>query len=210
MAASRQRFSKCGGGSVRDGLTSRLTAELLALKQAREAFPLWTSRGLPDGTIHSAGISMLTALGQALGHEAYCEMPAPRKGRYAYVGDDVRSDSAWFDRNTGGPVLLAEFERYSGQIDESGLMIKVKNLLLAHHRWGEMADCLVLAYWTKSLRDLPDHDALTHAFRRGFQTRAMETVDGSSCGALLVYQFIVREADSGCWRLDQVKERGVR
>jgi hypothetical protein len=195
---------------VRDGLTGRLNSELLALQQARESFPLWTSRGLPDGTIHSAGISMLTTLGQALGYEAYCEMPAPRKGRYAYVGDDVRSDSAWFDRNTGGPVLLAEFERYSGQIDESGLLIKVKNLLLAHHRAGETAECLVLAYWTKSLRDLPDHDALAHVFRRGFQTRAMEPVDGSSSGALLIYQFIVREADPGCWRLDQVKERGVR
>jgi len=118
MAANRRRFSKCGGGSVSDGLTGRLSTELLALQQARESFPLWTSRGLPDGTIHSAGISMLTALGQALGYEAYCEIPAPRKGRYAHVGDDVRSDSGWFDRNTGCPVLLAEFERYSGQIDE--------------------------------------------------------------------------------------------
>jgi len=195
---------------VTDGLTGRLNTELLALRQARESFPLWTSRGLPDGTIHSAGISMLTALGQGLGYEAYCEMPAPRKGRYAHVGEDVRSDSAWFDLNTGCPVLLAEFERYSGQIDESGLLIKVKNLLLAHHRWGEMAECLVLAYWTKSLRDLPDHDALARVFRRGFQTRAMEPVDGSSSGALLVYQFILKDADFGCWRLDQVKERGVR
>jgi hypothetical protein len=195
---------------VHDPLTSRLNSELLALQQARESFPLWTSRGLPEGTIHSAGISLLTTLGQSLGYEAYCEMPAPRKGRYAHVGEDVRSDSAWLDRNTGFPALLAEFERYSGLIDEGCLITKVKNLLLAHHRWGEMAECLVLAYWTKSLRDLPDHDALAGIFRRGFQTRAMEPVDGSSNGALLVYQFILRGTDPGCWRLDQVKERGVR
>lgn len=193
-----------------DGLTGRLNAELLALQQARESFPLWTSRGLPDGTIHSAGISMLTMLGQALGYEAYCEMPAPRKGRYAHAGDNVRSDSAWFDRKTGGPVLLAEFERYSGQTHESELLAKVKNLLLAHHRWGEMSECLVLAYWTKSLRDLPDHDVLAHTFRRGFQTRAVESVDGTSRGALLIYQFILKEADPGFWRLDSVKARGVR
>jgi hypothetical protein len=107
-------------------------------------------------------------------------------------------------------VLLAEFERYSGQIDESKLSAKVENLLLAHHRWGEKPECLVLAYWTKSLRDLPDHDSLAYRFRRGFQTSAMERVDGSSSGILLVYQFILREADPGCWRLDQVKERGIR
>jgi len=195
---------------VPDGLINRVNSELLGLQLARESFPLWTSRGLPDGTIHSAGISLLTALGQALGYESYSEMPAPRKGRYAHVGDDVRSDSAWFDRITGHPVVLVEFERYSGQIDENGLMTKVKSLLLAHHRWGEMSECLVLAYWTMSLRDLPNHDALAHTFRRGFQTRAMEPVDGSSSGTLFFYQFILREADSDCWRLDQVKERGVR
>lgn len=210
MEVSHRRFLKCGGVSVHDGLTGRLNTGLLQMQQARSLFPLWTSRGLPDGTVHSAGISLLTALGQTLGYEAYCEMPAPRKGRYAHVGDDVRSDSAWFDRSTGCPLLLAEFERYSGQVDESGLLTKVKNLLLAHHRWGEIPECLVLAYWTKSLRDLPDHDVLGHTFRRGFQTRAMEPVDGSSRGALLVYQFILKKADPGCWRLDQVKERGTR
>lgn len=179
------------------------------MRQALESFPLWTSQGLPDGTVHSAGVSLLTVLGQTLGYEAYCEMPAPRKGRYAHVGDDVRSDSAWFDRNTARPVLLAEFERYSGQMDEGGLQTKVKNLLLAHHRWGEMPECVVLAYWTKSLRQLPDHNALVHIYRRGFQTRAMEPVDGTSSGALFLYQFILKEADSGYWRLDQVRERGV-
>jgi hypothetical protein len=180
------------------------------MRQARELFPLLTTAGLPDGTVHSAGISLLTALGQTLGYEAYCEMPAPRKGRYAYVGDDVRSDSAWFDRGTARPALLAEFERYSGPTDEGGLMAKVKNLLLAHHRWGEMPECVVLAYWTKSLRDLPDHDALAAVYRRGFQTRAMEPVDGTPAGALSMYQFILKETDPGCWRLDQVKERGVK
>jgi hypothetical protein len=104
---------------------------------------------------------------------------------------------------------LAEFERYSGQIDVSRLQAKVKNLLLAHHRWGEMPECVVLAYWTKSLRQLPDHDALAHVYRRGFQTRAMEPVDGTSSGALFLYQFILKEVDPGYWRLDQVRERGV-
>jgi hypothetical protein len=100
-------------------------ADLLAMRQARELFPLWTSRGLPDGTIHSAGISLLTALGQTLGYESYCEMPAPRQGHYAHVGDDVRSDSAWFNRSTGTAILLAEFERYSGIVDEGGLLAKI-------------------------------------------------------------------------------------
>jgi hypothetical protein len=105
---------------------------------------------------------------------------------------------------------LAEFERYSGTADEGKLVSKVKNLLLAHHRWGAEAECIVLAYWTKSLRDLPNHELLVDTFRRGFPTSAMETVDGSSSGSLLFYQFILKDADPGVWRLDQVKERGVR
>lgn len=210
MAASLPKFSKCGGGSVADGLTKRLNTELLAMRSAKDLFPLWTSRGLPDGTIHSAGVSLLTTLGQTLGYESYCEMPAPRQGRYAHVGDDVRSDSAWFDRGTGHAVLLAEFERYTGIVDEGGLLAKVRNLLLAHHRWCQAIECVVLAYWTKSLRDLPDHGALAHDYRRGFQTRAMEPVDGATSGALLVYQFILKETDSGYWRLDSIKERGIR
>lgn len=210
MAVSRPRCSKCGGALVPDGLTNRLNAELLAMRPAKDLFHLWTSRGLPDGTIHSAGVSLLTTLGQTLGYESYCEMPAPRQGRYAHVGDDVRSDSAWFDRGTGRAVLLAEFERYTGIVDEGCLLAKVRNLLLAHHRWGEAPDCVVLAYWTKSLRDLPNHDVLAHTYRHGFHTRAMEPVDGTSSGALLVYQFILKETDSGWWRLDSVKERGFR
>ncbi len=210
MVANLPKFSRCGGDSVADELTNLLSAELLAMRSAKDLFPLWTSRGLPDGTVHSAGVSLLTALGQTLGYESYCEMPAPRQGRYGHVGDDVRSDSAWFDRGTGRAVLLAEFERYTGIADEVDLLAKVRNLLLAHHRWGETPGCVVLAYWTKSLRDLPDHDALAHDYRRGFQTSAMEPVEGASSGALLVYQFILRETDSGYWRLDSVKKRGIR
>lgn len=195
---------------MRDGLAKRLRLDLPGMRQARDTFPLWTSRGLPDGTIHSAGISLLTTLGQTLGYESYCEMPAPRAGRYAQVGDDVRSDSAWFDRAVGRLALLAEFERYSGTADEGKLVTKVENLLLAHHRWGAKADCIIMAYWTKSLRDLPNHDLLADRFRRGFATSAMETVDGSPSGSLLFYQFILKSADPGVWRLDQVRERGAR
>jgi hypothetical protein len=195
---------------VREVLTNRVSEELQGMKQARALFPSWTTRGLPDGIVHSAGISLITAIGQILGYESYSEMPAPHIGRYAYVGDDVRSDSAWFDRSSGRAVLLAEFERYAGTVDEGKLMSKVENLLLAQHRWEETPACAVLAYWTKSLRDLPDHEVLVSQYRRGFQTRAMESVDGTSSSCLLICQFILRESDPGKWRLDLVKQRGVR
>ena len=193
-----------------EDLTERVSQKLQQMQHVRELFPTWTLRGLPDGTVHSAGISLMTALGQVLGYESYCEMPAPRKGRYAYVGDDVRSDSAWFDRSSGRAVLLAEFERYAGTVDQGKLAIKVENLLLAQHRWEGTPTCVVLAYWTKSLRDLPDHEDLVRRYRRGFITRAMESVDGTSSSALLLCQFILRQSDTGNWRLDLVKERDVR
>lgn len=191
-----------------DAFVARIGERLHDLQLARELFPLWVETGLRDYscTIHSYGISFWSALGRVIGYEALGELPAPANGRYANVGDDVRSDSAWFDRVSGEPVLLVEFERYDGLVDEEKLIRKVDNLLLAHHRWGQPAH-VVLAYWTKGLCDSPDHGKLTARFKTGFQTSAMERVEGSSKGNLLMYQFLLRQSDSGRWRLWQIKQR---
>jgi len=195
---------------VAENVAKRLGQELGDMRVAERLFPGWVSRGLPDYscTIHSAGISFWSSLGQAMGYEAFSEMPAPQQGCYAFVGDDVRSDSVWFHKETGQPVLLVEFERYSGPIDEEKLRAKADSLLLAHHRWGEKAECAVLAYWTRGLRDLPDHDLLAQRFRRGYRTAAMQPIAGSAVGVLLVYQFILNDAGEARWRLSQIKQRG--
>jgi hypothetical protein len=193
-----------------DELGARITEQVQNLRLARELFPSWVETGFKDYscTVHSYGISFWTALGQAMGYEAICELPAPSNGRYSAVGDDVRSDSAWFDRQSSEPILLVEFERYDGLADKDKLMGKVSNLLLAHHRWGQRAR-VVLAYWTKGLCDCPDHAMLANRFKCGYHTSAMERVEGSGIGTLLIYQFILRECEIGRWRLWQIRERGT-
>jgi hypothetical protein len=192
-------------------LPTLLAREAAGLQYARRAFPLWTDRGLRDYglTLHSAGVSYWVALGHHLGYSGMTELPAPPEGVYGQVADGVCCDATWFNRSTGRPVLLAEFERYEGVLDEAKLVAKVDNLLLAHHRWGQIAEALVLAYWTKGLAGLPNHEWLRQRFREGFVTPAREPVQGSATGALLFYQFILREAPAGLWRLGEVLERGT-
>jgi hypothetical protein len=196
---------------VSEHLPALLQAAAAGLSFARHAFPLWTEHGLRDYqlTLHSVGVSYWVALGHHLGYCGVGELPAPPEGRYGRVGDDVRCDATWFDRASGRPVLLAEFERYDGSEDEPKLLGKVENLLLAHHRWGQSADTLVLAYWTRGLADLPSHDGLQERFRSGFRTPAMERVPGSACGTLLFYQFILGPRPRGRWRLRQIQARGA-
>jgi hypothetical protein len=181
------------------------------LSFARRSFSVWTDRGLPDHscTIHSAGVTMWTALGLREGFCAFSEMPAPARGPFGLVGLDVRSDSAWLETDTGSPRVLVEFERYSGDADEAKLVQKVDNLLLAHHRWGGATGAVVLAYWSKGLADLPRHEALRRRFRGGFRTPAMERVEGVAGPEVHFLHFILREGSSGNWRLWRVEERGM-
>jgi hypothetical protein len=178
---------------------------------ARSAFPVWVERGLPDYSLalHSAGMSYWAVLGHHLGFSGLAEFPAPPEGPFGQVGDDVRSDAVWLDPHTHRAVLLAEFERYEGGPDAPKLQAKVDSLLLAHHRWGQTARFLVLAYWTKSLVDLPRHEELRHRFRAGLTTRAMEQVPGAPTGEILFFQFILRQAPEGNWRLWQIRARGT-
>jgi len=196
---------------VIDELRRRLTEECASLAVAREVLPLWTDRGLADYscTLHSAGVTYWTSLGQRLGYQAFVEMPPPLRGAYAHVGLDVRSDSAWYSRDSVRPSVLVEFERYAGAIDEGKLMAKVSNLLLAHHRWEQAAGALVLAYWTKSVATLPDHRAMKERVRSGFETAAKERVAGSSSCRLLIFQTVLRQTADGTWRLWQMIERGT-
>jgi len=178
---------------------------------ARSAFPVWVTRGLADYslTLHSAGMSYWAALGHHLGFSGLAEFPAPPEGPFGHVGDDVRCDATWFNRDTHRPVLLAEFERYEGDLDGPKLQAKMDSLLLAHLRWGQTARFLVLAYWTKGLVDLPRHEELRQRFRTGLTTRAMEHVHGSATGEILFFQFILRETPEGRWRLWQIRARGT-
>lgn len=192
-------------------LVETLRGRLSGLGEVREIMPVLTDWGVQDSgvLVHSLGCSFWTLLGARMGFIATSEVPAPALGAYRFTGVDVRSDSVWFGRESREPRLLLEFERYGGLLDAGKLLGKVKNLLLAHHRWGETAELLVLAYWTNGLASLPRHAELARVLRQGFETPARERVYGSSKASLLFFQFVLREDQDGLLRLTEIIERGL-
>lgn len=182
---------------------SRLTVDAAA-----SHVPMWTEWGVRDvgHIVHSLGCTFLTAVGRDLGFAAVSEVPAPRAGALAHVEEDVRSDSVWFDRQSRGVVLLAEFERYCGKQKDLGP--KVESLLLAQHRWGCSSATLLLAYWSVGLVTLPDHESLRDLVRSGFLATGGVRVPGNPGARLLCYQFVVRAGNDGLLRLDGILRRG--
>ncbi len=175
--------------------TSKIIAQISNLETAKELLPIWTDWGVEDRgvLIHSLGVTYLSLLGNCLGYVSVTELPAPCAGEYAYVGNDIRSDTVWFDSLTQAPFAITEFERYSGKEDNLKLENKVKNLLLAHHRWLAKAELLILAYWTKRLISCPQSLKLQKIIKQGFTTTAGEKVAGSKTSKLFLFQFVMRE-----------------
>lgn len=200
-----------GEGQVEQSVIEAIRTEASGMSIARRHFGLWTERGLADTScsLHSVGVSYWNAMGTISGFNAICEMPAPVAGFYGNVGDDVRNDSVWFPPNSTSPIVLVEFERYSGASDAAKLTGKADNLLMAHHRWQASAKVLILAYWTKSFAALPDHAAMRQRLRRGFETSAKERVGGAFGCELLFFQFVLQQAEESRWQLSQILERGV-
>lgn len=193
-----------------DLLVERIRQECREMTVAHQHMSLWTSKGVEDYScaIHSTGMSYWNVMGMAFGLIAIGEMPAPQSGPYAFTGDDVRSDSVWFDPSKHAPAVLVEFERYTRLTDEGKLVEKVNNLLLAHHRWGLQPRILILAYWTKGLASLPNHSLLRARVKNGFETTAKERVEGAVNCEVLFFQTVLHQNGSK-WRLAQILERGV-
>ena len=177
-----------------------------------DLFPQAVVRGLRDFScnIHSFGCTYWTALGHRAGFSAICELPAPNAGVAALMGDNVISDSAWFGKNEDDPEVLIEFERYSDGSDAGKLLSKVQNLLLGYWRWSQQPKLLVIAYWTKGLRNLPDHSAMRETIRNGFITVARESVPGSRSVAIRFFQFVFEGLPPDRWKLVRIIERGSK
>lgn len=188
-----------------------IPAETEHLKIVTELFPQVVNRGLPDFScnIHSFGCTYWTSLGQRAGFSAICEIPAPNLGRAALKGDNVISDSAWFPKFDDFPVVLVEFERYSDTSDIPKLTAKVQNLLLAFLRWQQHPTALVLAYWTRGLRNLPNHQVMRDIIRNGFTTAAREVVPGSRQVVIRFFQFVFEASVPDRWKLVRIIERGI-
>lgn len=180
------------------------------LEAAASLLPAWSSVGFRDFgcTIHSVGCSFFNALGELLGYQAISELPIEQRGDYAFVGSDVRCDSAWFTKKDFKLCALVEFERYAGATDMTDLISKVQNLALASHRSASTPEISILAYWTKNSRFLPDHDHLRSVFRSGFETPERQRVPGVRNGTLRIYQLVHEAVEhSDRWRLWRVMER---
>ncbi len=188
-----------------------IPSEQSQVKLAVDLFPQVAIRGLPDFScnIHSFGCSYWTALGHDAGFAAFCEMPVPNVGIAALKGDNVISDSAWFQKNQDHPEMLVEFERYSDSGDAGKLLSKVQNLLLGYWRWNQQPKLLVLAYWTKGLRNLPDHHAMRATIRDGFSTVTREKISGSSQVGIRFFQFVFVVLPQERWKLSRIIERGI-
>lgn len=187
-----------------------LDSEEQLMGQAVSLIPAWSSVGFRDFgcTIHSVGCSYFNALGERLGYQAISELPIEQHGEYAFIGSDVRCDSAWFTKDAFRLTAVVEFERYSGVSDMDDLVSKVKNLALACHRGQLVPDVAILGYWTKNSQVLPDHDRLRSIFRSGFETPQRQRVPGVRGGSLRIYQLVhegVEHTDR--WRLWRIMER---
>ena len=175
--------------------SGKIVAQIGNLETAQELVPIWTKEwGVKDRgvLIHSLGVTYLTLLGNRLNYVSVTEVPSPYQGKYACVGNEIRSDAVWFDRITQAPIAIAEFERYSGKEDNFKLENKVRNLLLAHHRWSVKAELLILAYWTKKLTS-SNSSKLHRIIHQGFVTPAGENITGSRTSKLFLFQFVMRE-----------------
>ena len=188
-------------------IVQQLRAALADTSVATELLPRWGASGWPDDgcTLHSCGVTFWTVLGMRLGCESLAEMPAPGHN----ADPDIRSDSAWFNPAGGPPVLLVEFERYAGDGDTGKLAAKVRNLARAADRWGAASATLVLAYWSRGLANLPDHESLRGIVSKGIVGGAVPAVPPLPCTRLLFFQFVHQAAQSGRWRLHQILERGL-
>ena len=187
-----------------------LDSEEQILELARSLLPAWSSVGFRDFgcTIHSVGCSFFNALGERLGYQAISELPIEQRGDYAFVGNNVRCDSAWFTKESFKLTALVEFERYVGATDINDLVAKVENLALACHRSACPPLVSILAYWTKNSQLLPDHEHLRSIFRSGFETADRQRVPGVRDSRLRIYQLVHEAVDhSDRWRLWRVKER---
>ena len=109
--------------------------------------------------------------------------------------------------NRGRSVV--EFERYSDEGDAGKLLSKVQNLLLGYWRWHQQPKLLVVAYWTKGLRNLPDHQSMRAIIRNGFTTGARENIPGTRTVGIRFFQFVFEALSPERWKLVRIIERGT-
>ncbi len=176
--------------------------ELQTLKFARDTFPMLTDWGVEDFsvTIHSLGCNYLSALGRDLGFWSMSEYPV----KLAQNGSSIRPDVVWWSRPDKHISLLGEFERF-GQGQQQKLLVKAKNLLLAHYEVGEKARVLILLAWAMAGTDLNVLREITALGHNGFRADDGKIVPGLSSDCSLIAAAAIFSNSNGKFRLQGVQ-----
>ena len=167
-------------------------------------FPALTNWGVTDQDvmIHSLGVSCWNCLGYNLDLMAVVECPSPFSG---IAGDDIRSDSVWFDKKTKQPVAVIEFERYDGSENgQKKLLEKAENLLESNKRWGGAPQILILSAWSIGMVKAPDYHFFSGIIRNGFKNRKGSRVKGNTEVKFLFSRFCFQPMTGKKLYLDQI------
>ncbi len=169
-----------------------------------DAFPAMAKWGVEDQDvmIHSLGVSCWNSLGHELGFMAVAECPAPFSG---IAGDDIRSDSVWFNKETRQPVVVVEFERYDGtENGRNKLLEKAENLLETNRRWHGVPQVLILAVWSNGMVSAPDYKLFNRTIRDGFKNRKGSIIKGNSKAHFLFSRFCFQQVHGEKLHLDRI------
>jgi hypothetical protein len=169
------------------------------------AFPVLKANGVKDEDVlvHSMGCSVWNTLGHELGYMAVVEGPAP-----VASGNDIRSDSIWFDKDSNTPCVLIEFERYDGtDRSKRKLVAKLTNLMEAAMRWGNQPGLLVLSAWSSGLVSAPDLESLRVIFEKGINNSKGTFIPTPASCALLLHRMIFEKEIDGLLRLKHMNYR---
>ena len=137
-------------------------------------FPMLTNYGLRDysESVHSTGLNYLTEIGRQIeGVTSLSEFSVyPVDSQYSHTATrEVRPDSLWFERDTGMPLFVAEFERFeSSKLKHDKLREKIENLLLAYHQLGGKLAVILFVYWSYQGNIPKDIDNYLRVFDEGF------------------------------------------
>ena len=131
---------------------------------------------------------------------AAVEGPAP-----VAIGNDIRSDSVWFEKTTQQPEVFVEFERYDGSfVGKTKLDEKLGNLMEAAVRWEGKPKLLVLSAWSKGVVSAPDVEAMKQKLRLGLNNSKGVQIQGVKGCALLFSRFIFDLEVDGLLRLKRM------
>lgn len=133
----------------------KVLAEFTSLRLLATHYPAMAVTGVRDSgpAIHSHFLSYLLALGNHLGYSAVADSPLafPSTEPEQPDADLIRPDSTWYDRESGRPVVIAEFERHEPRL-AGKLREKAQNLVAFYYQASGAPSLVLFIYWVLSGR----------------------------------------------------------